>query len=435
MLEGMASSTPLGWLARCTGRWRRSIQGGVAVTFAMSLPVVMAMVGVASDYAMMKKLQAELQHAADAAAIAGAREIPLAKSNQAQVVSAARAFAAYQLTGNSNASTEVLSAKGLALDTAVDEDFTSVKVTISEYWTPFFMHFVSHGVTPVTVTSKARFVGRNNICVLGLAESGTSVKLDKKSRLTANDCGVFANSHDTKAFQADKEAYATASIICTAGGFDAAKSISITPEPLSDCPPVDDPLASRAAPSFGSCDFNSTKINGGTVKLAPGVYCGGIDISGASDVTLSPGIYILKDGGLSVKNDARLTGTGVGFYLTGLAAPIYFATGTTIWLEAPEDGSMAGLLIAEDRALASTLSHRIASDNARKLLGTIYLPVGTLTVDSKKPVADLSAYTAIIVQKLELKEGPSLVLNANYTTSNVPVPEGIAGTHQVILQE
>ena len=54
----------------------------------MSLPVLLGILGLASDYAMMTKLRSELQQAADAAAIAGAREIPLAMSNAKQVASA-----------------------------------------------------------------------------------------------------------------------------------------------------------------------------------------------------------------------------------------------------------------------------------------------------------------------------------------------------------
>ena len=47
----------------------------------------------------------------------------------------------------------------------------------------------------------------------------------------------------------------------------------------------------------------------------------------------------------------------------------------------------------------------IISDNARTLLGTIYLPVGRLIIDSKRPVADESAYTVIIARMIDLYDG------------------------------
>ena len=86
---------------------------------------------------------------------------------------------------------------------------------------------------------------------------------------------------------------------------------------------------------------------------------------------------------------------------------------------------MAGLLIFEDRTASKTEKHEITSDNARLLLGTIYLPNGTLKIDSDAPVADKSAYTAIIARAIELQEGPTLYLNSDYEATDVPVPEGL----------
>ncbi len=69
--------------------------------------------------------------------------------------------------------------------------------------------------------------------------------------------------------------------------------------------------------------------------------------------------------------------------------------------------------------------YRIISDNARTMLGTIYLPAGRLIVDSSRPVADQSAYTVIVARQINLYEGPNLTLNANYGATSVPVPDGV----------
>ena len=69
--------------------------------------------------------------------------------------------------------------------------------------------------------------------------------------------------------------------------------------------------------------------------------------------------------------------------------------------------------------------YRIISDNARTLLGTIYLPLGRLIIDSKRPVADQSAYTVIIARMINLYDGPNLILNARYGATDVPVPNGV----------
>jgi hypothetical protein len=78
--------------------------------------------------------------------------------------------------------------------------------------------------------------------------------------------------------------------------------------------------------------------------------------------------------------------------------------------------------------------YRIISDDARLLLGTIYLPSGRLIIDSKKPVADRSAYTVIIARRVELYEGPNLYLNTDYAATDIPLPKGIGpGRGQVSL--
>ena len=59
------------------------------------------------------------------------------------------------------------------------------------------------------------------------------------------------------------------------------------------------------------------------------------------------------------------------------------------------------------------------------MLGTIYLPAGRLVIDSQRPVADLSAYTVVVAQQINLYEGPNLYLNADYNRSSVPIPKGV----------
>jgi hypothetical protein len=402
----------------------------------MALPAVLAVVGLASDYAMMTKTRQDLRQAADAAAIAGAREIPLARSNSKQVASAARSYAAYRLTGDSAATDSTLAAKNLIMGVEVVDDFSAVEVTITEAWTPFFLHFIDYGVTPLTVTSTARFIGRNNICVLGLDGHKTSVHLDKDARLTGNNCGVFSNSTDKSGLEVDSGAAVTAQIICSAGGANISSSATVTPEPVTDCPPVGDPLAERAAPGAGTCDQTDLVLDSVKKTINPGVYCGGLTLKGSAYITLNPGVYVIKDGALDVTGTSCLTGEQVGFFITGDSpAAINFTAKTHISLTAPKDGPLSGLLIFEDRAIGKKLKHKITSDDARVLLGTIYLPVGSLTIDAKQPVADQSAYTAIVARSLELDAGPNLVLNADYGMTDVPVPAGIAGSSQVVLSD
>ncbi|MCP5073779.1 MAG: hypothetical protein GY947_10860, partial [Rhodobacteraceae bacterium] len=59
-----------------------------------------------------------------------------------------------------------------------------------------------------------------------------------------------------------------------------------------------------------------------------------------------------------------------------------------------------------------------------------------LYIDADAPIADKSAYTAIIASRLELFAGPHLVLNTDYSATDVPVPEGVGAMNgEVYLTE
>jgi hypothetical protein len=127
-----------------------------------------------------------------------------------------------------------------------------------------------------------------------------------------------------------------------------------------------------------------------------------------------------------------MAGDGVGFFFTGAGAAFEFTTNSSIDLAAPESGAMAGLLMFEARDQPTNLTHRIESDDARRLIGTIYLSRGELRVDASSPIADQSAYTAIVARTMRLYGGPHLVLNTNYSLTPVPVPAGIRGVDQPV---
>lgn len=243
----------------------------------------------------------------------------------------------------------------------------------------------------------------------------------------------------------------TASLICSSGGYSGASN-AFTPAPMADCPPTPDPLSERAPPPYGPCDYvnkmvgdraNTTvaaalaaslaELKGSTTQqmvrtpftLDPGVYCGGLTIGANASATLNPGVYVMKDGALSVDINGEIKGQNVGFYLVGDKSIFALGPDSKIDLSAPKDGPMAGILFFEDTAAPVGRTHSILSNDARNLLGTFYLPKGTLFVSTISPVADQSAYTAIVARKLKLVGSPTLVLNTNYSMTDVPVPDGI----------
>ena len=394
--------------------------------FALGLPGLLAAVGVASDFAILELKRSSLQAAADASALASAKELSIASSTDSIVVNAAKNYVASELTANDSSAISSIT---------VDRSAGSVTVALSESWSPFFAHFISTEVTPVNVQATAKLAGSTNVCVLALNTSDNkTMHLDSSAKMTANGCGVYSNANHNHAIWLDDNATITAALTCAVGGIKLKTGGAISPTAVTNCPPIANPLASRSKPTIPSaCAATNLVLSSGTTNLSPGLYCGGIKVTGNAQVTLSAGTYVISGAPLEVSGNSTFTGTHLGFYLDGAAATLNFKDTATISLTGATNAEMSGLLIFEDPAAPVGRQHHIASTNVKNLTGTIYLPQGYLLVDPNAVVASSSAYTAIIVNRLELSAGPELVLNSNYGSTDVPVPSGIKSSATVVL--
>ena len=413
-------------------RFARSRRGSIAVMMALSAPVMLTIVGVAIDYFMMVHIKGQLQLAADSAAIAGVKELSLSGVTDKQVKAVAESFIYTNLGALSE---KDIKEGNLAIDIKIAKEKRTVEVAIKQEWTPFFLQFVNSGVTPIRARAQAKTIGQRLACVLGLSELvPPGVQLWSKASLVADGCDVYSNTKLPLGLVVTDNATLKADLICVSGGYVALGPGAVVPKPLTDCPKFDDPLASRPPPKVTGCDHLAMIIINQKKTLNPGVYCGGLTILGNSKVKLNPGVYIINNGLLKVSGTATMTGENVGFYLSGLLTLMFFDSGTTIDLTAPKDGPLAGILFFEDRKAPPLRIHRIGSNNARNLVGTIYLPLGILFIDANAPVADNSAYTALVVRSLQLSEGPKLVLHSDYQSTSIPVPDGLIGGQAVLIK-
>ncbi len=398
-------------------------RANIAVTTALILPLLLGATGLTVDYFGASMQKASLQDAVDAAAIAAAREMIVAKPDPSRIRSIAQAVVAANFTVDSSAAAGAPIVDAVAIDNG-----KAIKVTAQFRLTLTMTNIVGLDGLPITNTATARIVGGGQLCVLAVDDNKAgSIVLSKNARLTANGCSIHSNSGHRYAMHVMDNARLQAQGICTVGGHAGGKG-SYVPEPITDCPPFPDPLASRPPPPVGACTHNRVNLSSGVHTLTPGVYCGGLVIRGDAQVDLRPGVYVMKDGPLWVHQNAQLRGEYVGFYFTGLVSSFHFTRDAVINLSAPKDGVMAGLLFFEDRRSVFGRIHQITSNNARRLLGTIYIPSGNLFIDSNMPVADHSEYTALVVRRLILDAGPNLVINSDYDATPVPVPDGLGPT-------
>ncbi|MDP4594083.1 MAG: pilus assembly protein [Beijerinckiaceae bacterium] len=392
--------------------------GSVAMIFAISFPVFLGASALALDYAEANRYRTRLQMAADTAVLASARELTLGNKDLTVLKAVAQNF--MESSGGKVA-------EGATMDLTLDAKAGKITLDLEKVWTPFFAHYFSSRINPVKISATARVHSTGALCFVGLAPTGKAVvHLDDKAQLVAKNCGFYSNSNDPDGFTIDKSGLLSAKFVCSAGGIKSDKSAELTPTPIVDCPPIKDPLEGRPTPPVGPCVATKLEIKDEVKTLSPGNYCGGLTVSGSSMVTLNPGVYVISGGKLTVTDTTSIKGENVGFFFTEKAT-LSFDKQTEINLTAPKDGIMAGLLIFEDPNNEAGIKHKITSDNARTLLGTIYLPRGSLEIDSDAPIADQSAYTAIIAWELKLKAGPTLFLNSDYAATDIPVPDSLIG--------
>lgn len=394
--------------------------GNVALVFALFAPLLLALVGAGVDYGRFAVLRAEMQEIADAAAIAGARQYLVSRNSAGLPDAVARNAAEIKLEQEG-----LLSAASVSISTSPQDSLVDVEIAYA--LKPTFLVGMFRNLIRINVKAEAQAGGSANICVIGLNESATgAVRLSNSARLTGADCAVFSNSTSASGLIAGQSAKISSALSCSSGGYDGA-SINFDPLPLTDCPKRADPLADRSPPPVGPCDYNRRQIRDFRGQLQPGVYCGGLTVDGASNVDFADGVYVMKNGPLTITGDSVAVGDNVGFYFTGAGASLTMSGAADISLSAPVSGPMAGILVWQDAATSGIRQFAVMSDHVRSMVGTIYLPKGAFRGSSNGNIAEESAYTAIIADSIELSQTANLVLNSNYGRTSVPVPGGLAG--------
>ncbi len=416
---------------RQAGRFLANEAASTLIIFALAMPVLTIAAVEGVDYSLALLTQTKMQTVADSAALAAARELGLARTDPSTITAVAN-----------NVVNSAL--QGVTTQVNVDSQALSVQVAIDKQYVPIISTFPT---IKLHASSTAKMSGSMPLCLLGLDPSAPqTIGLEQSALLTAPGCLVQSNSTSATGVKAKNDSVMQAGMICSAGGKVQTSNANFSPAPTTDCPVLADPLSARTAPPVGACNYADEVVDGMSTTLHPGVYCGGLRLTNHAVADLASGIYIIKDGPLIVDGGASMSGTGVGIFLTGSGANLTFDADSTIDLSAPKDGPLAGILIYDDpsggsapakapksgrgskgRALkkGSPRQHQILSDNARNLLGTIYMPKGEIIIDATKPIADKSAYTVLVVQQLHLYSGPNLVLNTDYSATDVPVPVGL----------
>ncbi len=180
-----------------------------------------------------------------------------------------------------------------------------------------------------------------------------------------------------------------------------------------------DPLASIAAPTSGtvvskshaSFDMNNKPANN---TLSPGVYCGGLTIGNTNGATftMSPGVYIMAGGGLTLNSQAVVKGTGVTVYNTSSAGwgcsssysytPVTISGQVTATLSAPTSGAFNGILFFGNRtgcATAGSCQDQINGGSTVVFNGALYFKSDQITITGG---SSASGFLMLVADKIDI---------------------------------
>jgi Flp pilus assembly protein TadG len=389
-------------------RFLRDRKGGVAPLLALaSLPLI-GSVGAAVDYSRANSARSAMQAAADAAALALARD---SRTNIGGDPSAAASN--YFAANFTRSEVQVAHVTATASSAA-----TQHKMTVSATGTIKTMLLGVLGFSSVTLTvnsgAASTFDGLG--CVLALDKSASGAFSGQGSTsVTLKGCSLYVNSKSTTAVGVGGSAKVSALSVGVVGGV-APGSYGLTADYgiRAGILPVTDPYKDVELPSAGACTENNFKATA-SITIDPGVYCGGIAIHAGAIVKLNPGIYYLDGGDLTVNGSASLLGTGVTLVFTSKNrnswATASISGNATIDLSPPNFGPTAGIVMFGDRRIPTGTDFNLTGGTSQSFAGAVYLPTATINFSGGNTTS--ASCTQVIGNIVNFSGNSALALNCS----------------------
>jgi hypothetical protein len=374
---------------------------------------VFALVGVLAitfDGGVLMQERRRVQTAAEAAAWAGAVDL-------------FEHYIKYQGVDVEN--TAELSAKATAKANGYDDADADVDVTVNipplsgpyagknGYIEVILTHDVRRGFSSIFGTGKlpvqARAVARG--AYPAVSDAILILNTTKPSALTVSGNGnvgvvgapIQVNSSDADAAVSTGGGAVVADPTNIVGGYSVSGSgPGFTGTINTGVRPTPDPLRYLPVPDPSSMVVRSTtklqRSAATTVTLQPGVYQGGISITGLANVILEPGVYYIDGGGFSFNGQGNLTGNGVMIYnapasnTASEGVNITGSGGGTVVMSPPVGGTYHGITLFQDRN--STVTMDVEGNGLFDISGTFYTAEALLKVKGNGDSAVGSQYVS-----------------------------------------
>jgi hypothetical protein len=381
------------------------------------LLVLILFMGVSIDAARVHLAANQLQNAADAAALAGARYVAWDPNSTTKMDARLKAleYANYNYAANTQVNLFLNTDNEPNGDIVIGRFISQLRIFIPTTDTPNAMKVVTRKkdgqanaalplvfgpIVHVNTADIERFAtamiyNASGAAVIGLNLDNTALYLHGNPEINIDNGGsIYSNTLEVSAdFRGNP--FTDVSEINLVGDYHISGS-NFDPDELtyhgipstmnSDLKKtIADPYADRVEPEIAApsptapADGNTLKISVGTYTLQPGYYPGGIEITGGI-INLTPGIYQVNGtathGGLSITGGIT-TADQVMFHIVGGSVDIRGNTQFTLSPPAPED-YYAGISIFQSRTNYSDAE--INGTGGLNLTGALYFPNNHLEV-------------------------------------------------------
>jgi Flp pilus assembly protein TadG len=454
-------------------------RGAMAMTLGLLMTGFAGAVALSVDVADWYGSRRVLQSAADAGAMGGALALKNGATN-ANAINAAKTDAQLNATGLGAGATVNATVSGTKVTVTVSKTATLLLSGLFLSSAPTITATAAADVVPTTSTSQPP------VCLLITSPTAANVlQLSGSSSIQASGCRIAVNSTSTSAINISGGTSINSKSLCGPGGHVSSGSAVFNPAE-TNCTAMPDPFANWPVPSAANAslpcmvtNFQTTGNNyftytdpntGNTVSdttgsntvsthfyydtagkstsilnLTPGVYCGGIRTGGYTNIRFQPGVYVLRNGGLTTSGNTTGVGTGVAFYLTGSGTAVQLqndyvdlSASTTLTITAPTDTStgMAGIVIYQDGSAATgTLTNTLSGNSQINFTGAMYFGHQNVVVSGSSENQQ-AGYTCLIAYTINYSGYSTLYLNSNYSSTSVPVPTVLyGGTSTVALTQ
>ena len=368
--------------------------GTVVVVVAIALVVILAFVALSLDGGILLDKRRQAQCTSDAAALAAAGDMysnwwankgtdPTGTAKAAAKAAAAANGYADGVDG-CTVTVNIPPLSGPFRGQAAHAEVVIAHAQPQYFSRLFGSDTVAYGARAV---SRGRRGGINNAIICLDPTGKGALNAGGGGSITVTGAPIQVNSNSYSAMIANGNGFLTADRFLVTGspGYTTPGGGSFVGPIVPNSDPIPDPLANLPYPDPTALTVqsrNKTSLSGNkTTTLKPGIYQGGVSITGGT-VNLDPGIYYMDGGGFSLGGQGSLSGSGVLIFNApqSNSDTISISGGGNCVLSPMTTGPYQGLLLFQTRTSTAPVSVSGSAFATFNITGAFYAASAVLNV-------------------------------------------------------